>query len=166
MGEQSLLFYEREIFLQKSITLWLPQEYKEQIAKQTKPYSGIYREEFIMKMRIMTLLAVLMMGLSSICMAHVSGGSIDGMINTSVGPKVAIYTCEGYSVGTIVEYPGDYPLEDHDVIEALNGGYLTQVGYVSVKDLRTGSSGNVFRIDAVGLSEYTAKAWLANGGSF
>lgn len=37
MGEQSLLFYEREIFLQKSITLWLPQGYKEQIAKQNKP---------------------------------------------------------------------------------------------------------------------------------
>lgn len=119
-----------------------------------------------MKTRIMTLLAVLMMGLSSICMAHVSQGSIDGMIDTSVGPKVAIYTCEGYSVGTIVEYLGDYPLENNDVIEAINGGYLTQVGYIKVRDLRTGSTGNVFRIDAVGLSELSAKRWLANGGAF
>ena len=118
-----------------------------------------------MKKRIMALVAVLMLALSGLCLAHMSSGSINGLVSTDDGQKIAIYTAEGYSVATILEYHVNYPLEDHDVIEAING-YLTQIGRVRIKDMHNGSSQNIIHIEGVNLTESEAMSWLAHGGKF
>ena len=48
-----------------------------------------------MKKRIMVFVAVMMMALSGLCMAHMTGCSINGLVNTDDGQKIAIYTAEG-----------------------------------------------------------------------
>lgn len=118
-----------------------------------------------MKKRILVLVAAMMMALSGLCMAHMTGGSINGLVNTDDGQKIAIFTAEGYSVASILEYPVDYPLEDHDVIEAVDG-YLTQTGRLRIKDLHNGSSRIIVQIEGVRLTETEAMSWLAHGGKF
>ncbi|MBE6074957.1 MAG: hypothetical protein E7202_10670 [Selenomonas ruminantium] len=118
-----------------------------------------------MKKRILVLVAAMMMALSGVCMAHMTGGSINGLVNTDDGQKIAIFTAEGYSVGTVLEYPVNYPLEDHDVIEAI-GGYLTQTGRLRIKDMHNGSSRIIVQIEGVKLTETEAMGWLAHGGKF
>ncbi len=118
-----------------------------------------------MKKRMLTLLAVMMMALSGLCFAHMTGGSVNGSVNTEYGQKIAIYTAEGYSVATVLEYPVNSPLKDHDIIEAVNG-YLTQMGRVRIKDMHTGSSQIFINIEGVKLTEKDAMSWLAHGGKF
>ena len=118
-----------------------------------------------MKKRILVLVAVMMMALSGLCMAHMTGGSINGLVNTDDGQKIAIYTAEGYSVATVLEYHVNYPLEDHDVIEAVNG-YLTEIGRLRIKDMHNGSSQTIVQIEGVNLTEKEAMSWLAHGGKF
>ena len=119
-----------------------------------------------MKTRILTVVAAMMIALSSMCFAHVSGGSIYGLINTDNGQKIVIYTSEGYSVASVIEFRVDAQLENHDVIEALDGDYLTEVGRIRIKDMHNGSSSNIIQIEGVNLSEREALRWLANGGAF
>ena len=119
-----------------------------------------------MKKRILTVVAAMMMALSSMCFAHVSGGSICGLINTDDGQKIIIYTCEGYSVASVIEFRVDAQLENHDVIEALDGDYLTEIGRIRIKDMHNGSSQNIIQIEGVNLTEKEALRWLANGGAF
>lgn len=95
----------------------------------------------------------------------VQRGSITKMRSTSDGTKVAIYTQEGYSVGTILEYVAAKPMEASNVIEAVNG-FLTEVGKVRILDEHTHSADNYIQIEAVYLSEEAANRWLAKGGSF
>lgn len=119
-----------------------------------------------MKMRILTVVAAMMMILSSMCFAHTSEGSIYGLSNTDDGQKIVIYTSEGYSVASVIEFRVDAQLENHDVIEALNGAYLTEIGRIRIKDLHNGSSQNIIHIEGVKLTEKEALRWLANGGDF
>ena len=95
----------------------------------------------------------------------VQRGSITKMRSTSDGTKVAIYTQEGYSVGTVLEYVAAKPMEASNVIEAVNG-FLTEVGKVRILDEHTHSADNYIQIEAVYLSEEAANRWLAKGGSF
>ena len=95
----------------------------------------------------------------------VQRGSITKMRSTSDGTKVAIYTQEGYSVGTVLEYVAAKPMEARNVIEAVNG-FLTDVGKVRILDEHTHSADNYIQIEAVYLSEEAANRWLAKGGSF
>ena len=95
----------------------------------------------------------------------VQRGSITKMRSTSDGTKVAIYTQEGYSVGTVLEYVAAKPMEASNVIEAVNG-FLTDVGKVRILDEHTHSADNYIQIEAVYLSEEAANRWLAKGGSF
>ena len=118
-----------------------------------------------MKKRILVLAAIMMMALSGSVMAHMTGGSINGLVNTDDGQKIAIYTAEGYSVASVMEYHVNYPLEDHDVIEAVNG-YLTQIGRLRIKDMHNGSSQIIVDIEGVNLTEKEAMTWLAHGGKF
>lgn len=119
----------------------------------------------MMKTRIMALVAMMMLAVSSFCFAHVTGGSIQHMRNTNDGQKIVIYTQEGYSVADVLEYPVDYPLENLDVIEAMDG-YLTEIGRLRIKDMHNGSSRIIVHIVGIHLSEGEALQWLANGGSF
>ena len=118
-----------------------------------------------MKKWILIMVAAMMMALSGLCMAHMSDGSINGLVNTDDGQKIAIYTAEGYSVATVLEYHVNYPLEDHDVIEAVNG-YLTEIGRLRIKDMHNGSSQTIVQIEGVNLTEKEAMSWLAHGGKF
>ena len=119
-----------------------------------------------MTTRILTVVGAMMIALSSMCFAHVSGGSICGLTNTDDGQKIIIYTCEGYSVASVIEFRVDAQLENHDVIEALNGNYLTEIGRIRIKDMHNGSSQNIIHIEGVNLTEKEALRWLANGGAF
>lgn len=118
-----------------------------------------------MKARIMILVTVLMMGLSSLALAHCTGGSIQGIRSTSDGIKVIIYTSEGYSIASVQAFSPDYPLRQGDIIET-NCGYLTDIGQVSIHDLATGYSGTILSIEGFHLSGADARTWLNNGGQF
>ncbi len=120
----------------------------------------------MMKKCILVVAAVVMMAFSGLCFAHTSGGSIYGLSNTDDGQKIIIYTSEGYSVASVIEFRVDAPLENHDVIEALDGDYLTEIGRIRIKDMHNGSSRNIIHIEGVNLSEKEALRWLANGGAF
>ena len=119
-----------------------------------------------MRKRILVLVAVLMMALSAVAFAHVSGGSINALQNQEDGQKIVIYTQEGYSVALVLSYPADKPMEQSDVIEAVGGGFLTEIGQVYIHDLRSGSAQNLIHIVGVHLSEKEALRWLADGGQF
>lgn len=118
-----------------------------------------------MKARIMILVTVLMMGLSSLALAHCTGGSIQGIRSTSDGIKVIIYTSEGYSIASVQAFSPDYPLRQGDIIET-NCGYLTAIGEVSIHDEASGYSRTVLSIEGYHLSAADARTWLNNGGQF
>ena len=118
-----------------------------------------------MKKRILVLVSAMMM-ICSVAFAHVSSGSINALANQEDGQKIVIYTQEGYSVALVLSYPADKPMESSDVIEAVGGGYLTEIGQVYIHDLRCGSTQNLIPIVGVKLSEKEALRWLADGGQF
>lgn len=118
-----------------------------------------------MKTRIMALVAMMMLAVSSFCFASDTGGVIGNIRNTMDGQKIIIYTQEGYSVAEVLEYPVDCPLESSDVIEAMDG-YTTEVGRLRIKDLHNGSSRIYINIVATHLIESDAVRWLENGGRF
>lgn len=118
-----------------------------------------------MKTRIMALVAMMMLAVSSFCFASDTGGVIGNIRNTMDGQKIIIYTQEGYSVAEVLEYPVDCPLESSDVIEAMDG-YTTEIGRLRIKDMHNGSSRIIVHIVGIHLSEGEALQWLANGGSF
>jgi protein involved in sex pheromone biosynthesis len=78
---------------------------------------------------------------------------------------MVIYTQEGYSVATVLEYVAAKPMEDGNVIEAVNG-FLTDMGKVRILDEHTHSADNYIQIEAAYLSEEAANRWLAKGGRF
>lgn len=92
-------------------------------------------------------------------------GSITKMKSTSDGTKMVIYTQEGYSVATVLEYVAAKPMEDGNVIEAVNG-FLTDMGKVRILDEHTHSADNYIQVEAAYLSEEAANRWLAKGGRF
>lgn len=92
-------------------------------------------------------------------------GSITKMKSTNDGTKMVIYTQEGYSVATVLEYVAAKPMEDGNVIEAVNG-FLTDMGKVRILDEHTHSADNYIQIEAAYLSEEAANRWLAKGGRF
>ena len=92
-------------------------------------------------------------------------GSITKMRNTNDGLKMVIFTQEGYSVASVLEFVANKPMEASNAIEAVNG-FLTDLGKVRILDEYTHSADNYIDIEAAYLSEETANRWLANGGSF
>jgi len=118
-----------------------------------------------MKTRIVALVAMMLLAVSSFCFASVTGGVIGNIRNTMDGQKIIIYTQEGYSVAEVLEYPVDCPLETSDIIEAVNG-YTTDVGRLRIRDLHNGSSRIIIDIVATHLLEQDAMRWLENGGRF
>ena len=94
---------------------------------------------------LVTLLLIVFCGAAS---AHVSGGSITKMRNSNDGPKMVIFTQEGYSVATVLEFVANKPMEASNVIEAVNG-YLTEVGQVRIIDEHTHSADNYIEIHAL-----------------
>ena len=118
-----------------------------------------------MKTRLIVLVTLFMMLFCGSAFADVSGGSITRLRNTSDGQKIVIFTQEGYSVASVVEFVANKPMEERNVIEAING-YLTQPGRVRILDEHTHSADNYIDIEAAYLSEETANRWLANGGRF
>lgn len=118
-----------------------------------------------MKTRIFLLVSMLLMLFCGSAFADVAVGSITKVRNTNDGPILAIYTQEGYSVGTIESFVVDKPMEDGNVIEAVNG-FLTDMGKVRILDEHTHSADNYIQIEAAYLSEEAANRWLAKGGRF
>ncbi len=118
-----------------------------------------------MKTRLIVLVTLFMMLFSGSAFADVSGGSITRLSNTSDGQKIVIFTQEGYSVASVLEYVAAKPMEASNVIEAVNG-FLTDIGKVRILDEHTHSADNYIQIEAVYLSEEAANRWLAKGGSF
>lgn len=66
----------------------------------------------------------------------------------------------------MLEYHVNYPLKDHDIIEVVGSGYLTQLGRIRIKDMHNGSDDNIVWIEGVHLTEREALRWLVNGGAF
>lgn len=118
-----------------------------------------------MKTRLFVLVTLFMMLFSATAFADVSAGSITKMRSTSDGTKMVIYTQEGYSVATVLEYVANKPMETSNAIEAVNG-FLTDLGKVRILDEHTHSADNYIEIEAAYLSEETANRWLAKGGRF
>ena len=92
-------------------------------------------------------------------------GSITKMRNTNDGLKMVIFTQEGYSVASVLEFVANKPMEASNAIEAVNG-FLTDLGKVRILDEYTHSADNYIEIEAAYLSEETANRWLAKGGRF
>ncbi len=118
-----------------------------------------------MKTRLIALVTLFMMLFCSSAFADVSGGSITKIRSTNDGQKMIIFTQEGYSVATILEYVANKPMEASNVIEAINA-YLTQPGKVRILDEHTHSSDNYIQIEYTHLTEEDANRWLSNGGRF
>lgn len=116
-----------------------------------------------MKIRILTLIAAMMM-FSSVAFAHQTGGSINGLSYAADGPKIAIYTQEGYSVGNIIESQVDSQPGNGDVLQAVDG-YLTQAGTIRVYDMAKGST---FLVEIVEthMSADSALYWLGSEASY
>ena len=76
-------------------------------------------------------------------------GSITKMRNTSDGLKMVIFTQEGYSVASVLEFVADKPMEASNAIEAVNG-FLTDTGKVRILDEYTHSADNYIDIEASG----------------
>ena len=64
-----------------------------------------------MKTRLFVLVTLFMMLFSASAFADVSVGSITKMRSTNDGTKMVIYTQEGYSVATVLEYVANKPME-------------------------------------------------------
>ncbi|MBQ8491075.1 MAG: hypothetical protein IJ536_00900, partial [Acidaminococcaceae bacterium] len=94
-----------------------------------------------MKTRLFLLVTILMMLFTGSAFADVAVGSVTGVRNTDDGPIIAIYTQEGYSVGSIDSFVVDKPLKDGNVIEAING-VLTKPGKVRILDEHTHPADN------------------------
>ena len=118
-----------------------------------------------MKTRLFVLVTLFMMLFSASAFADVSVGSITKMRSTNDGTKMVIYTQEGYSVATVLEYVANKPMETRDAIEAIND-YLTQPGKVRVLDEHTHSADNYIEIEYTHLTEEAANRWLSNNGQF
>ena len=118
-----------------------------------------------MKTRLIVLVTLFMMLFCGSAFADVSGGSITRLRNTSDGQKIVIFTQEGYSVASVLEFVADKPMEASNAIEAVNG-FLTDLGKVRILDEYTHSADNYIEIEAAYLSEETANRWLAKGGRF
>lgn len=118
-----------------------------------------------MKTRIFLLVSMLLMLCCGSAFADVAVGSITKVRNTNDGPILAIYTQEGYSVGTIESFVVDKPMQNGNVIEAVNG-YLTQTGKVRILDEHTHSADNYVDIVYTHLTEEAANRWLSNNGQF
>ncbi len=118
-----------------------------------------------MKTRLFVLVTLFMMLFSATAFADVSAGSITKMRSTSDGTKMVIYTQEGYSVATVLEYVANKPMETRNAIEAIND-YLTQPGKVRILDEHTHSADNYIEIEYAHLTEEAANRWLSNNGQF
>ena len=118
-----------------------------------------------MKTRLIVLVTLFMMLFCGSAFADVSGGSITRLRNTSDGQKIVIFTQEGYSVASVVEFVANKPMEERNVIEAING-YLTQPGRVRILDEHTHSADNYIDIEYTHLTEEAANRWLSNKGQF
>ena len=70
-----------------------------------------------MKTRLIVLVTLFMMLFCGSAFADVSGGSITRLRNTSDGQKIVIFTQEGYSVASVVEFVANKPMEERNVIE-------------------------------------------------
>ena len=62
-----------------------------------------------MKTRLFVLVTLFMMLFSASAFADVSGGSITKLRNTSDGQKIVIFTQEGYSVASVLEFVANKP---------------------------------------------------------
>ena len=109
-----------------------------------------------MKTRLIVLVTLFMMLFCGSAFADVSGGSITRLRNTSDGQKIVIFTQEGYSVASVVEFVANKPMEERNVIEAING-FLTQPGRVRILDEHTHSADNYIDIEYTHLTEEAAK---------
>ena len=118
-----------------------------------------------MKKLVLLLVSLLLIAFCGLASAHVTGGSITKMRNTNDGPKMVIFTQEGYSVATVEEFVANKPMRERNIIEAING-FLTEVGRVRILDEHTHSADNYIEIHATHLSEEAASRWLAKGGRF
>ena len=118
-----------------------------------------------MKTRLIVLVTLFMMLICGSAFADVSGGSITRLRNTSDGQKIVIFTQEGYSVASVVEFVANKPMEERNVIEAING-FLTQPGRVRILDEHTHSADNYIDIEYTHLTEEAANRWLSNKGQF
>ena len=118
-----------------------------------------------MKTRLIVLVTLFMMLFCGSAFADVSGGSITRLRNTSDGQKIVIFTQEGYSVASVVEFVANKPMEERNVIEAING-FLTQPGRVRILDEHTHSADSYIDIEYTHLTEETANRWLSNKGQF
>jgi hypothetical protein len=119
----------------------------------------------IMKKLVLFLVTLLLIAFCGLASAHVTGGSITKMRNTNDGPKMVIFTQEGYSVATVEEFVANKPMQERNIIEAING-FLTEVGRVRIIDEHTHSADNYIEIHATHLSEEVANRWLERGGQF
>ena len=108
-----------------------------------------------MKTRLIVLVTLFMMLFCGSAFADVSGGSITRLRNTSDGQKIVIFTQEGYSVASVVEFVANKPMEERNVIEAING-FLTQPGRVRILDEHTHSADNYIDIEYTHLTEEAA----------
>ena len=118
-----------------------------------------------MKTRLFVLVTLFMMLFSASAFADVSGGSITKLRNTSDGQKIVIFTQEGYSVASVLEFVANKPMQASNVIEAINA-YLTQPGKVRILDEHTHSADNYIQIEYTHLTEEAANRWLSNDGRF
>ncbi len=64
-----------------------------------------------MKTRLFVLVTLFMMLFSASAFADVSGGSITKLRNTSDGQKIVIFTQEGYSVASVLEFVANKPMQ-------------------------------------------------------
>ena len=118
-----------------------------------------------MKKLVLFLVTLLLIAFCGLASAHVTGGSITRMRNTNDGPKMVIFTQEGYSVATVEEFVANKPMRERNIIEAING-FLTEIGRVRILDEHTHSADNYIEIHATHLSEEAANRWLERGGQF
>ncbi len=118
-----------------------------------------------MKTRLFVLVTLFMMLFTASAFADVSGGSITKLRNTSDGQKIVIFTQEGYSVASVLEFVANKPMQASNVIEAVNA-YLTQPGKVRILDEHTHSADNYIQIEYTHLTEEAANRWLSNDGRF
>ena len=108
-----------------------------------------------MKTRLFVLVTLFMMLFTASAFADVSGGSITKLRNTSDGQKIVIFTQEGYSVASVLEFVANKPMQASNVIEAVNA-YLTQPGKVRILDEHTHSADNYIQIEYTHLTEEAA----------
>ena len=80
-----------------------------------------------MKTRLFVLVTLFMMLFTASAFADVSGGSITKLRNTSDGQKIVIFTQEGYSVASVLEFVANKPMQASNVIEAVTAWQHYQI---------------------------------------